>query len=68
MHHFLSKPDWLDDLKADLLKRGCPALVASRITMEFVEEDWLRGREPEDVADDIVAGTHPRFLAEPQQP
>lgn len=67
MHHLLSKPDWLEDLKTDLVKRGCPALVASRLTIEFVEEDWLRGRETEDVADDIVAGKHPRFQLD-QQP
>ncbi len=67
MHHYLSKPDWLEELQLDLLKRGCTALVASRITMEYVEEDWLRGRETEDVADDIVAGKHPRFQPD-QQP
>ncbi|MBL8002364.1 MAG: hypothetical protein JNL05_10420 [Flavobacteriales bacterium] len=67
MHHYLSTPDWLEELKEDLVKRGCTALVTERITMEHVKEDWLRGRETEDVADDIVAGKHPRFQLD-QQP
>ena len=57
MHHFLSKPDWLEELNEDLAKRN----VRSRIEWTdfvLVENDWASGRAPEDVADDIAAGNH----------
>lgn len=65
MHHHLSKPDWLDELNAELSKRD------QRRTLDFdrdfvlVEEDWANGREPEDVAEAIAAGTHARIDSKP---
>lgn len=57
MHHWMSKPDWLDELNEDLAKRNV------RIKLDFddfvlVENDWVLGREPEDVADTIANGEH----------
>lgn len=57
MHHFLSKPDWLEELNEDLAKRN----VRTRIEWNdfvLVENDWASGRNPEDVADTIAAGEH----------
>lgn len=57
MHHFLSKPDWLEELNDDVKKRGSSRTITWD-EFVLVENDWASGRAPEDVADDIVAGNH----------
>lgn len=58
MHHFLSKPDWLDDVNEYLGKRGTSLKLDFDKHFVLVENDWLSGREPEDVAATIEAGEH----------
>ena len=57
MHHFLSRPDWLEDLNLDLAKLGVKREIPFA-DFVLVENDWLSGREPEDVAAKIAAGDH----------
>ena len=57
MHHFLSKPDWLEELNEDLGKRNVQ-LSIEWTDFVLVENDWASGRNPEDVADTIAAGQH----------
>lgn len=53
-----SKPEWLDDLNTQMQKRGLRNLLTFDRDFVLVEEGWSNGREPEDVADAIAAGTH----------
>lgn len=57
MHHFLSKPDWLEELNEDLGKRNVQ-LSIEWTDFVLVENDWASGRNPEDVADTIAADQH----------
>ncbi len=57
MHHFLSQPDWLEELNEDLAKRGVRQAIPFS-DFVLVKADWASGREPEDVADTIAAGDH----------
>lgn len=58
MHHFLNKPDWLAEINEYLPKHNCRLVLDFDQHFVFVENDWLNGREPEDVAEAIATGTH----------
>lgn len=66
MHHHLSRPDWLEDLNTELAKRGQRNILDFDRDFVLVEEDWANGRDPEDVANAIAAGTHARLEPKPQ--
>lgn len=56
-----NKPDWLDELNQHLSMNG----IRKRDLLPFadfvlVEEDWAEGKSADAVADEILAGTHPR--------
>ncbi len=62
MHHWMSKPDWLEELNSDLHKLSAgkqPSIPFEDFVL--VEEDWALGRQPEDVARTIWEGTHRRI-------
>jgi hypothetical protein len=65
MHHFLSKPDWLEDLNTDLAKRNVRIALDFDRDFVLVANDWASGFEPEDVADAIAAGTHKHIPLRP---
>lgn len=60
MHHFLSKPDWFADVNEALGKLGFPLILDFDQHFVLVENDWLSGYEPEDVAEKIAHGQHQR--------
>lgn len=53
----MPKPDWLEQLNEDLRKKGFAQDIPWADFVK-VENDWATGRETEDVAEDIAAGTH----------
>lgn len=59
MHHYLSKPDYLEEVNQELHKRG---QVRRFFTFDdhfvLMEEDWSNGVAPEDVARRIHEGVH----------
>lgn len=60
MHHFLSKPDWLEEVNEYLGKRGWQRNIPLS-DFVLVENDWLSGYEPEDVAAAIAKNRHKNF-------
>jgi hypothetical protein len=59
MRHELSKTDYLAELNKELAKRSTMVLDFDT-HMVLVEEDWMCGREPEDVAVRIIEANHER--------
>lgn len=63
MHHWMSKPDWLDELNDELRKRGSATVLDFDQHFVLVEEDWACGRDTEDVARRIAEDQHERIAA-----
>lgn len=61
MHHYLSKPDYLQEINEAMTTIG-PVRRWLTFDQDFVlvEEDWANGVAPEDVARRIAEGTHSR--------
>ena len=64
MHHYLSKPDWLDEVNA----------LVPNVELDFdqhfvfLEHDWNEGAGPGAVAALITTGTHPRLVLRAAEP
>lgn len=59
MHHFLSRPDYLQEVNESMTTTA-PVRRYLDFNIDFVliEEDWANGVSPEDVARRIYEGTH----------
>ena len=63
MRHFLPRAEWLEELNDTLSRRNSSTVLDFDAHFVLVEEQWALGAEPEDVAEAIANGTHPRFPA-----